>query len=104
MATLNLTGASAPTDISNNDLISSWNETSDLRRGRELCEDVASFLGRCFSHLARKYRVHCGLRSLRTDASRLNRALAGEGSRWPPQRSRRRRDTLLRHATPKQPL
>lgn len=64
MATLNLTGASAPIDISNNDLISSWSSISDLRRGRELREGVASFLGRCFSHLAREYRVHCGVRAM----------------------------------------
>jgi hypothetical protein len=61
MATLNLTGASAPIDISNSDLISSWRSISDLRKSRELRKDVASFLGRCFSHLAREYRIHCGV-------------------------------------------
>jgi uncharacterized protein YjiS (DUF1127 family) len=64
MATLNLTGASAPIGISNSDVISSWTAISDLRKGRGLREHVASFLGRCFSHLAREYRVHCGVRAM----------------------------------------
>ena len=64
MATLNLTGASAPIGISNSDVISSWTAVPYLRRGRELREHVASFLGRCFSHLARECRAHCGVRAM----------------------------------------